>query len=375
MNRISPELKEWVNSKILEYLPRDRVVQGDKIVFRCPICGDSRKNSLKKRGYYYTRTASFHCFNCDANLSGMKFLEILSGEDYATLKQEYFRMTFDGKHFTSASGSGFSGKKPETGIFSLKNIVKPEWKRPLSGKAKEYLENRKVLSAPFLREELFSYERNETEEYILIPWKIDGIECYFQLNDFLKIGKRGLKYIFPKNTDKLVYGLDNIDISFPYVICFEGVYDSLFVKNGVAIGGKSLTATQEELIRKRFPRHTIAISFDNDKPGLEAMARSVASGGKFAYFKWFSDGEKAKDINDYVLETGNLNAFADPEKISGMVMDRLSMSLWLGKMGIIKEKRRFSNDKNQQVGSQRQVQPCPHGNFRPDPPGKVRRVV
>ena len=106
MNGPSPELRDWINSKVLEYIPRDRVVQGDKIVFRCPVCGDSKRNSLKKRGYYYTRTASYHCFNCDVSMGGMKFLEFLSGEDYGTLRKEYFQMTFDGKHFSSASGSG-----------------------------------------------------------------------------------------------------------------------------------------------------------------------------------------------------------------------------------------------------------------------------
>lgn len=50
-----------------------------------------------------------------------------------------------------------------------------------------------------------------------------------------------MKYIFPKDSKKLVFGLDNIDVSWPYVICFEGVYDSLFVKNGIATGTKSLS--------------------------------------------------------------------------------------------------------------------------------------
>lgn len=375
MNGLSPELRDWINSKVIEYIPRDRIVQGDKMIFRCPVCGDSKKSTTKKRGYYYTRTASYHCFNCDVSMGGMKFLEFLSGEDYASLRKEYFRMTFDGNHFSSASGTGFRDKRPSTGIFSLRSVVKPEWKSPLSEKASSYLMDRKVLSAPFLREELFSFRRNESEEYILIPWKIDGVECYFQLNDFLKIGKRGIKYIFPKNTEKLVYGLDNVDISFPYIICFEGVYDSLFVKNGVAIGGKSLTSRQEELIRKRFPRHTIAISFDNDGPGLEAMARSVSSAEKFGYFKWFSDSETSKDVNDYVLRTGKIDAFSDPETVSGMVMDRLPMSLWLAKMGLIKEKRRFPNGANKQVRTSGKVQPRAYGDIRPPAPGEISRPV
>ena len=350
----SPELRDWINEKVLEYIPRDRIVQGDKIVFRCPICGDSKRNTLKKRGYYYTRTASYHCFNCDTTLGGMKFLETLSGEDYSSLREEYFRMTFDGRHFNSVSSGGFGGRSPSTGIFSLKSIVKPEWKLPLSEKAREYLGNRKVLQAPFLKEDLFSYVSKKGGEYILIPWKIDGVECYFQINDFLKIGKKGLKYIFPKNSEKLVYGLDNVDISFPYIICFEGVYDSLFVKNGIAIGGKFLTEKQEELVRKRFPRHKIVISFDNDRPGLSAMSRMVSSGKSFGYFKWFSDCETAKDVNDYILKTGDVNAFSSGNVVEKMVMDKLPMSLWLGRRGLIKNEKHISRRTN---GSDKQIRP------------------
>lgn len=50
-----------------------------------------------------------------------------------------------------------------------------------------------------------------------------------------------MKYIFPKDKKKLVYGLDNIDISWPYIIVFEGVYDSVFVKNGISVGTKAIT--------------------------------------------------------------------------------------------------------------------------------------
>ena len=57
---------------------------------------------MKKRGYYYLNTASYYCFNCGENLTGMKLLERLSGEDYQTLKDEYIRMEYDG--FTLPAG-------------------------------------------------------------------------------------------------------------------------------------------------------------------------------------------------------------------------------------------------------------------------------
>jgi hypothetical protein len=126
--------------------------------------------------------------------------------------------------------------------------------------------------------------------------------------------------------EQVVFGLDNIDVSFPYVICFEGVYDSVFVKNGVCIGGKSLTPLQEQIISLRYPRHRIVLAFDNDAPGREATRRTIErTGGKFKYFKWYSGHEPAKDINDYVLETGDVSAFADPAVVEGLVVSPVVM--------------------------------------------------
>ena len=345
------ELRDWINEQILVYLPHDRVRQGDKLLFRCPICGDSKKNSSKKRGYYYLKSASYHCFNCDVTLQGMKFLQVLSGEEYKELQRNFFKSMFDGKHFNTLSTHGnYNVDNSKTGnVLLFKNVLKPEWKQPLTETAKEYLKNRFVMDAPFLREEFFSYMTKKGEEYILIPWKINGIDAYFQLNDFRGVGKAQRKYIFPKNKDKLIYGLDNVDISFPYLICFEGVYDSLFVPNGLAIGGKYLTDLQEKILRKRFPNHKVVYALDNDKPGLQGTARALKTNTntRTLFFKWFNSTTKAKDINDLVKETKNVNIFCDKKYVESLIVDSVAMKLWLSKQGLIEDD---SNNRQKQTG-------------------------
>lgn len=335
---ISFEFREWLNDKVLYYLPKERQKQGDKILCRCPICGDSKKNSLKKRGYYYLKTGTYHCFNCDITVTGMKLLEMLSGESYGELKQEYIKMTFDGKHFDSRSSAyTFDKENKDYNFFKLQNIVKPEWKHELSENARGYLANRKVLEAPFLKENLYSYFDKNNNEYILIPWKINGKECYFQLNDFEKHNNLGMKYIFPKNRDKMIYGLDNIDISFPYIFCFEGVYDSLFCLNSVALGGKFLTDLQYEIIKKRFPRHRICLALDNDISGLKAVSNFISKNkmsSEFSFFKWFNDGTKEKDINDLVLSKNNVNLFKTQTSMESCIVDPIVMKMWLLRKGI-----------------------------------------
>ena len=326
---MSIEFRDWVNERALEYLPVDRIKQGDKIMVKCPLCGDSKKNALRKRGYYYLKTASYHCFNCGESMSGMKLLERLSGTDYAELKKQYFKMTFDGKHFNTAISNDPFEQNKSKNILNFTNVVKPEWKKELSKKAKDYLKNRLVLNAPFLKEKLFSYYSKKGDEYILIPWKMNGIDCYFQLNDFEKHNTMGMKYIFPKKMDKLIYGLDNIDLRRKYIIITEGVYDSLFIPNCVCVGGKSVSDIQLDIIRKRYPNMKLYMSFDNDKPGIDSMKKSFNDKRyDFGYFKWFDKDTKEKDINDFIKKVGDVNYFKNND-ISKMFKNKLVMKLEL----------------------------------------------
>lgn len=320
------DFKNWINEKVLNYLPKNSIRTGDKINCRCPLCGDSKKNKMKKRGYYYLSTSTYHCFNCETSITGMKLLECLSGSDYMELKQEYIQMMFDGKHFNEMTQHISNKQKTKPIFFSLKNIIKPNWKHNLSDNAKTYLNKRRVLEAPFYKDTFYSYYSKKGDEYILIPWKLNGIECYFQLNDFEKHNKMGLKYIFPKNHDKMIFGLDNIDLSKKYIIVFEGVYDSLFVPNAICVGGKSVTDTQLEIIKKRYPNMKIYLSFDNDKPGLAALKKSLNdSRYNFGYFKWFNNNTKEKDINEFIINNGDINYFT--KNIEQMLFDKIIMKM------------------------------------------------
>ena len=298
---ISFEFIQFLNTKALEYLPHNKIRVGNKYNFRCPICMDSKKSATKKRGWWYMQTASFHCFNCGTNLSGIKFLEAISGNDYATIKDEYVRLYL--KSGLNSSLSSFAETpKAEPNLFNIKSLIKPEWKNPLSEKAKQYLAKRKIINAPFLIDKLYSWYSKNNDEYILIPWNLNGCEgAYFQLNDFQKLHQ--LKYIFPKDSKKLVYGLDNIDLSKKYIVVTEGVYDSLFIPNCIATGTKSITQYQYDLIKNRYPYHQIVVSFDCDKAGISSMVKLIKQNKPFKYFIWWNSKimSKCKDINELVL--------------------------------------------------------------------------
>lgn len=334
MQQLSYEYIQFLNEKILQYLPASHVKVGDKINLRCPLCGDSHKSATKKRGWIYLKNASFYCFNCSTGMSGIKFLQYISGEAYEDIRKEYIKLCFRHGLNTNLSAQ-FDVPTAEPSIFQLKSILNPDWKRPLSDKAKTYLDNRLVTKAPFFNDPVYScYSKKTNDEFILMPWRINGIDAYYQLNDFQKL--HSLKYIFPKDKKKLVAGLDNVDISWPYIILFEGYWDSLFVKNGCCVGTKAVTDYQLKLIRERYPHHQIVISFDNDEAGLASMIKLMKSDNDFKYFRWFNQNTKEKDVNDYVIAKNNVNIFSKADVLERMIVDKLLMKMYLLRNGLWK---------------------------------------
>jgi hypothetical protein len=176
----------------------------------------------------------------------------------------------------------------------------------------------------------------------LIPWKINGVDAYYQVNDFLKI--TSMKYMFPKGKKKLIYGLDNIDPSYNKIFAFEGVYDSVFVKNGIATGTKAITDFQMKLIKDRWPYHEICIAFDNDAPGFASTMKMVESEKASKFFAWFKDGAQEKDINERILVLNEINAFSNEKYLDSLVFDKLQMKLWMINNGKWKKERKSKND-------------------------------
>ena len=178
---LSYEYLQFLRDKILQYLPQPYAIVGDKVNCRCFLCGDSKKSATKKRGWIYlNKDCSYYCFNCGASLSGIKLLKLLSGSDYETIHREYVNLFLKSGLDSSLSSVSWMPKdNDEPSIFDLKPIVTADMRKPLTDRAKAYLNGRRVLNAPFLKEPLYSVISKSTneEEYILIPWKVNGIEA------------------------------------------------------------------------------------------------------------------------------------------------------------------------------------------------------
>lgn len=284
---------------------------GNEHMMQCPFCDEANTSHKRNamRGYYYIDNQTYYCFRCDRWATALDLYEVLSGLDRSNIISEYMsfvknesfgRNGVNYSNFLSLSGmSRFDDEKKTEFEF---NMIPKSMRNELSERGREYLEKRLIFDSPNLPSyaKFYSSFYKKKYEVVTIPWYYEGQECYYQWR-FLDSDIPYAKYGFPKGLTKKIYGIDMIDTSFPYIICTEGVFDSLWVKNGVALGGKVLTEFQRDLLEERFPKHKIVYAFDNDEAGIKSMVKQSGENKDSLVFYWKEFSQGFKDLNDFAV--------------------------------------------------------------------------
>jgi len=278
-------------------LEKFKKVKRDLYNFRCPICGDSKKNKNKTRGYLYSakRDVNFKCHNCG---SGMTFNSFLKTLDLGVHKQyciEKFKQGKTGRsHITNEPK--FIFEKPK---FSKKLSL------PLCSEievASNYLEKRKIDPTKFYFAEDFasfvksfpeaSHHNLRQEQRIIIPLYYEKTLIGFQGRS---LDSKSIKYItvMLKEEAPKIYGLDKITKD-EAVYITEGPFDSTFISNSVAMCGAdvdigNLGISNPVWIYDNEPRN---------REILSRISRTIDSGHSIVI--WPTQ-IKEKDINDMIL--------------------------------------------------------------------------
>lgn len=320
----------WIYSKILPYIRCKNSRHGNEHHLQCPYCNEAVNSSHPStaiRGYYYINEQSYFCHRCREWHSAFDLYEKLSGLSRKDLLPEYLGfIRGQGKRGTNFSNfmsvSGCHGIGGTEGEKRLEFLPIPDRMRnELTKRGRKYLEDRKVFRSPNLPKYAKFYSAvyrskrfdDKPYEVVVIPWYLDGAVWGYQWR-FLDSDIPFPKYGFPKGAGKRIYGIDMVDTAFPYVICCEGVFDSLWIKNGIAIGGKSLTEYQRGMLAERFPSHKVVYAFDNDDAGIEAMLKSGKNSADSLLLYWKDIANGAKDLNEFAV-AGNETFFFDSVNI------------------------------------------------------------
>jgi len=303
-------------------------------IFRCPVCGDSKKNKRKRRGNYYPKTNSYYCFNEGCSASGLYIISLLGKIPISEVKEEYVRWK---RKFMVGFQIGQMGQTvnplvnpstvqipPPESKFELPN----EW-TDLNEVCNTLIKFRKINQAPYKPKDWKLYYNNKSKRLVL-PWIVDGKIKYYQERALYK--NQEPKYLFPSNIVKGIFGLDNIDKDCPYIFYTEGCLDSIWSYNTIAIGGTALTDNQRKLLNERYPDKELIWLPDNPWIDISIYNKIIKMKENIKIFKW-DENIKAKDINDYVILTGNNNFVNKDYLINNITTsDKMKVMLKLKKL-------------------------------------------
>ncbi len=274
--------------------------KGDTFNFRCNICGDSEKNSRKKRAYIFRKEDkwSFKCHNCGEAMYFSQWLKKFFPDSY----RQYLMDNLD-------SGTKYVPKQNiEVKVIDKNQELIFDFYKDC--KFTTILNNESQLSKDAIR---FCEKRKIPEEYwksflvcssgrlrnrMVIPfYNREGKIVYFQARK-LYDHMEGVKYV-SQIGEKRVYNLDFVNPELP-VIAVEGPIDSMFIENAVAMIGTSNNSDQQ------FKNLDLNYILDNDVTGRQQSLKLLKKGKTVFNWKMFLEKNnlyysKIKDINDLVL--------------------------------------------------------------------------
>jgi transcription elongation factor Elf1 len=282
--------------------------------FSCPLCGDSKKNLLKARGYVYKKGNNlfYSCKNCGIGTSLGKLLENVDGSLYKEYVLERYK----------SGESGFSNfKEPTFNVPSPRfdKLDKPkifehaEFCSNLSSEhfCLAYLKNRQIPKEFYSQLLFTSHYKKFIDALVPNHGKklIDDarviIPFYDVYNNLIAVSGRALetsdktlRYITIRTTDseeKLVFGMDRVSVHEP-VRVVEGPLDSLFIKNCVASADANLAIVAENISAGKK-----VLIFDNEprnKEIVKLMQESIKSNHNIVIWP---NTIQAKDVNEMVM--------------------------------------------------------------------------
>jgi hypothetical protein len=271
--------------------------------FRCPHCGDSKKNKTKARAYFYRvkNDMFFKCHNCGEGQSFSNFLKFIDNKKYESYLLERYKGSAP-----STPQPKFTDFKPDFKEVNILDGLQSVSELKEGHPVLQYVKNRKIpdsyysklyLSDKFMafvnkvKPNTFSHTKGEHPRLIIPFYDKDGKVFAFQGRAFGKEQPKYLTIKLDKNKQK-VYGLDTVNLQ-DHITIVEGPIDSMFLNNCLAAAGADLTL--------RIEPSNITYIFDNEPRNKEIIKRMYDVVEKDYNLVVWPDDMRHKDINDMIL--------------------------------------------------------------------------
>jgi len=296
--------------------------------FRCPICGDSKKNTYKSRGYIYEKKdyLLYFCHNCGASMSFGNFLKQFDQQLYNEYNQEKYLQKEQKEKEPDISKVHIPKFRIYSPLKTLKKISQLEADHP----AKKYVMRRKIppqyhyklCFCPKFKQWINSIVPGKfngdagDEARLIIPFINKEDNCFaVQGRSFKPDGLRYITIMFDDTKPK-IFGLDTVDMS-KTVYVLEGPIDSMFIDNAIAMAGADVSYD--------IPNGVFV--YDNEPRNEQIVRRMEKSIDKGYTIVVWPDSLKIKDVNDMVMEGIDPMSIIKENTFSGL-QAKMRLSQW-----------------------------------------------
>ena len=321
---------DHVDSKFISIissrLEKFKRVKSDLYNFRCPICGDSKKNKSKTRGYLYSVKANinFKCHNCGASMSFNNFLKEIDAVVHKQYTMEKFKQGHTGRNFVTEEPV-FKFEPPK---FKQKLSLPKASENPIS---EGYLVARKLDPCKFYFAEKFKEWVNSIkptfsdvkydESRIIIPLFYNKNLVGVQGRSLGFDNPKSVKYITVMFNDESpkIYGLDTIKKDHTVYVT-EGPFDSTFIRNSIAMCGADADVSRWGI------RNPVYI-YDNEPRNREIVKRISNTIDRGDSIVIWPSNIVDKDINDMVMSGLDVQSVIESNTYQGLEA-KLKFTTW-----------------------------------------------
>lgn len=312
--------------------------------FRCNICGDSKYSKTKKRGWILTSKDPwmYWCFNCGECMPAYVWLKQYFYHHY----KDYIKETFQFEKNEEKDYKLLKNTKKQKPIHNeelneFKYFKKITGKGPKCYIARQYCKQRKIPQDVWCN--WFVSIGGKYNNRLIIPFYDKNNNIYYFQARSLKYSQN--KYLnMNENRDEAIYNFYNVDKSKP-IIVVEGIIDSLFIENSIAVLGTNYS----DKVQQKIDTLATYYLFDDDKDGRTKSINKIVE--KKYVFLWqkflISKNIPYKDkwdINDLFLYMKKQNKFTFDE-LKSFFSNQYRDMIWLVRKNdnnkIVKRKLRW----------------------------------
>ena len=275
--------------------------------FSCPICGDSKKNKLKARGYIFLKKSNliFICHNCHASMSIGNFIKTIDVHLYEQYKMEKYKNESHGN--VSKPDFSFLKQKP---VFHKQINLPTIESLDQAHTAKAYVIKRKIpklfWNTLYYADDFLEFANNQFPDHDKKLMKEDSrlvIPFYDEKNNLQGVQGRALgnskvRYITIKAAEdsKKIFGLNRLDLTKPINVV-EGPLDSMFLPNCIATMDANLSSVLDIVGLQ----YNYVFIFDNEPRNNDILKQMTRVINKKLNICIWPSNIKSKDINDMIL--------------------------------------------------------------------------